>query len=104
MTDSVAVFGDGVVTIPESIVEELNMSGSIPVDLPPNVAAELQVTGMQGFKAQIEQIRGVGLMATGVLQASMARNFDKVGTEEARALSGLNSTPLGAPSGNKAQA
>lgn len=102
MTTAAAVAGDGVLTIPVTSLEGVKMAD--PVDLPPNVAAELQVTGMQGFKAQIEQIRGVGLMATGVLQASMARNFDKVGTEEARALSGLNSTPLGAPSGNKAQA
>lgn len=80
------------------------MSGVSPIDLPPNVAAEMQLAGVQGFKLQIEQVRGVGLMSTGVLQAAMARNFDKVGTEEARALSGLNNTPLGAPSGNKAQA
>lgn len=100
MTDSAAVAGDGVVTIPGSLLEGCQMSG--PVDLPPNVAAELQVTGIQGFKLQIEQTRGVGLMATGVLQAAMARNFDKIGTEEARALSGLNNTPLGPPSGNKA--
>lgn len=103
MTDSVAVFGDGVVTIPENIVEDRNMSGTSPIDLPPNVAAEMQVTSMQGFKLQIEQVRGVGMMSTGVLQAAMARNFDKVGTEEARALSGLNNAPLGPPSGNKAQ-
>ena len=81
------------------------MSGQIgPIDLPPNVASSLQIDAVGGINARNQQIGAIGVMATGVLQAAMARNFDKLGTEEARALSGLNNTPLGAPSGNKAQA
>lgn len=102
--EATAVFGDGVITIPVSGPCEENCEMSGPIDLPPNVASSLQIDAVGGINARNQQIGAIGVMATGVLQAAMARNFDKLGTEEARALSGLNNTPLGAPSGNKAQA
>ena len=76
---------------------------SAPIDLPPNVAMQLQLGAMQAAERISAQNAAISQMAAGVLQAAMARNFDKLGTEEARALSGLNNTPLGAPSGNKTQ-
>jgi hypothetical protein len=76
---------------------------SSPIDLPPNVATQLQLEAMNRTGAINAQNMSISQMAAGVLQAAMARNFDKLGTEEARALSGLNNTPLGPPSGNKTQ-
>lgn len=74
------------------------------IDLPSNVATQLQLEAMNRTGAINAQNMAISQMAAGVLQAAMARNFDKLGSEEARALSGLNNTPIGAPSGNKAQA
>jgi len=68
-----------------------------PVDLPPNVAAQLQLESVQNGQITTNQGRQVSQMANAVLQAAMARNFDKIGTEEARAISGVNATPIAGP-------
>jgi hypothetical protein len=73
------------------------MSDGSPIDLPSNVAAQIQLAAMNAANAITQQNLGITQMAAGVLQAAMARNFDKMGSEEARAISGLNATPLGSP-------
>jgi hypothetical protein len=87
--------GDGVVTI--VIPDEGKQIMADPVDLPPNVAAQLQQESIGNIQMTNASGRGISQMAAGVLQAAMARNFDKLGTEEARAISGLNATPIGGP-------
>lgn len=86
--------GDGVLTITIP-VEEKKMAD--PIDLPSNVAAQLQLESMQNGQITTNQGRQISQMANGVLQAAMARNFDKIGTEEARAVSGINATPIAGP-------
>ena len=98
-----AVFGDGVITIPIPICSGDNEMSVTSIDLPPNVATQLQLEAMQRSGAINAQNMSISQMAAGVLQAAMAKMFDKIGSEEARAISGLNNTPIGAPSGNKAQ-
>ena len=87
--------GDGVVTIAMPEQEKKTMGD--PVDLQPNVAAQLQQESIGNIQMTNASGRGISQMAAGVLQAAMARNFDKLGTEEARAISGLNATPIGGP-------
>lgn len=86
--------GDGVVTI---VIPDEEKIMADPVDLPPNVAAQLQQESIGNIQMTNASGRGISQMAAGVLQAAMARNFDKLGTEEARAISGLNATPIGGP-------
>jgi len=88
--------GDGVATIPIDSPAQESRSMN-PIDLPPNVAAQLQLESMQNGQITTNQGRQISQMATGVLQAAMARNFDKIGTEEARAVSGINATPIAGP-------
>jgi hypothetical protein len=70
---------------------------SDPIDLPPNVAAAMQLQSVENAQITTNQGRQVSQMANAVLQAAMARNFDKIGTEEARAVSGINATPIAGP-------
>ena len=97
MSDPTPIVGDGVVSFPGAVIGVSAMTS--PIDLPPNVAAALQLGAMNTAERIASQNAAISQMAAGVLQAAMARNFDKLGTEEARALSGLNNTALGAPSG-----
>ena len=94
-TTDTPIPGDGVVTIEMPEQEKKTMGD--PVDLPPNVAAQLQQESIGNIQMTNASGRGISQMAAGVLQAAMARNFDKLGTEEARAISGLNATPIGGP-------
>lgn len=94
-TSATPVPGDGVATIVLPGDEGKKMAD--PIDLPPNVAAQLQLESMQNGQITTNQGRQISQMATGVLQAAMARNFDKIGTEEARAVSGINATPIAGP-------
>lgn len=96
-----------VITIDVPVIpeEKFEMSGQFaPIDLPPNLASQQLARAADGVGMMTEALRGTLTMAVGSLQAGIAKDANKIGTEEARALSGLNSTPLGAPSGNKAQA
>lgn len=95
MPTETPIVGDGVVTIQMPEQEKKKMAD--PVDLPPNVAAQLQQESIGNIQMTNASGRGISQMAAGVLQAAMARNFDKLGTEEARAISGLNATPIGGP-------
>jgi len=93
--NALPVPGDGVATIVLP-GEGVSMAGE-SIDLPPNVAAQLQLESVQNGQITTNQGRQVSQMANAVLQAAMARNFDKIGTEEARAVSGINATPIAGP-------
>lgn len=92
---STPIPGDGVLTIqiPGKEVEKM----SDPIDLPPNVAAQIQTESVLNAQITTNQGRQVSQMANAVLQAAMARNFDKIGTEESRAISGVLATPVAGP-------
>lgn len=77
------------------------MAAEGQIDLPPNVGTQLQLESIQNGQMTNAQGRAIAQMATGVLQAAMARNFDKLGTEEARAISGLNATPIAGPANSQ---
>lgn len=94
LTDT-AIPGDGVVTI-ETPIEEHEMPAE-PIDLPPNVAAELQLESVGNIQANNRDGRNVGTIAMGVLQAAAARNFDELGVTESRATSGVIATPVASP-------
>jgi len=91
MTDP--VIGDGVVSIPVNEVNEM----ADPIDLPSNVAAQLQLESVGNVQANNQSGRAVSTAAMGVLQAAMARNFDELGTVESRATSGVMATPIAPP-------
>lgn len=94
-TTQTPIPGDGVLTIQIPGKEDSKMPD--PIDLPPNVAAQLQTESVMNAQITTNQGRQISQMATGVLQAAMARNFDKIGTEESRAISGVLATPVAGP-------
>lgn len=92
--------GDGVVSVPVVVDEPVKGKRMAdPIDLPPNVAAQLQLESISNGQMTNSQGRAIATMATGVLQASMARNFDELDAVEGRSVSGLISTPIGSPAG-----
>ena len=68
-----------------------------PVDLPPNVAASMQLETAGNIQANNQSGRAVSTGAMGVLQAAMARNFDQLDAVESRATSGIMATPIAGP-------
>ena len=67
------------------------------IDLPENVAQQLQMESVANIQANNRDGRNVSTTALGVLQAAAARNFDELGISESRANSGLIATPIAAP-------
>ena len=68
-----------------------------PIDLPSNVAAQLQLESVGNVQANNRDGRNISTTAMGVLQAAMARNFDELGVVESRASSGIVATPIAGP-------
>jgi hypothetical protein len=98
MSDSIfqtAVFGDGVLTV--SIHERDEEMAADGVDLPSNIAAQLQLESIGNIQANNRDGRNVSTTALGVLQAASARNFDELGAVESRATSGVIATPVASP-------
>lgn len=90
------VTGDAV-TIPFSEIGD-EMAGE-QIDLPPNVASELMANTVGNIQLANARQRDAAGTASHVLQAYQAQAFGEVGTLEGRAVSGVNNTDLGAPSG-----
>ena len=91
------VVGDGVVTIPIPTQQPEEKCMPEPIDLPPNVGAQLQLESIGNVQMTNANGRAVANMAIGVLQAAMARNFDELGAEEGKSVSGLMATPIASP-------
>lgn len=89
--------GDGILTIEIPGTVERPKTMADPIDLPPNVASQIQAESVMNAQITTNQGRQISQMANGVLQAAMARNFDKIGTEESRAISGVLATPVAGP-------
>lgn len=94
-SEETPIIGDGVVTIPAEPIEEKKMAD--PIDLPSNVGAQLQLESIGNIQMTNANGRAVANMAIGVLQAAMARNFDELGAEEGKSVSGLMATPIASP-------
>lgn len=86
---------DGVVTLPILSTEDLEMSQGI--DLPPSVAQAMLTESSGNIQAANAQGRNTFVLASGSLQAGIARTHNEIGAEESRALSGLMATPVAAP-------
>ena len=67
------------------------------MDIPDNVAQEIITETAGNIQANNRQGRDTFTVASGVLQAAMARNFDELGVTESRANSGLIATPIASP-------
>jgi len=94
LTANAPVHGDGAVTI---LLPEEEQLMTAPIDLPPNVAAQLQLESVGNVQANNRDGRNIATAALGVLQAAAARNFDELGTVESRATSGVLATPIAGP-------
>lgn len=95
MTEETPVIGDGKSTIPIPFEEREEMPD--PIDLAPNVAAQLQTETVGNIQQNNALNRNVAGVAMGVLQSAAARNFDELGTLESRANSGVLATPIAGP-------
>lgn len=90
-----AIIGDGVLTLETPINGECEMPE--PIDLPSNVAAQLQLESVGNIQANNRDGRNISTTAVGVLQSAAARNFDELGAVESRATSGVIATPIASP-------
>jgi len=71
------------------------------IDLPENVTGAIIKAGSESFQALMTDINANGAHIHNVTRGSIFRKFDEVGTLEGRATSGVNSSPLGAPSADE---
>lgn len=85
--------GVSVVPTPTGTEEPKKMAA----DLPDAVASQLMTETVGNLQATNAHSRNIATMATGVLQAAMARNFDELGSVESRATSGVMATPIASP-------
>lgn len=66
-------------------------------DLPAAVADTILTEAVLNGQAASQNARNIAGIASGVLQAAAARNFDELGTVESRANSGIIGTPVAGP-------
>lgn len=98
MTDSdsgTPVVGDGVLTLPPSTNED---DMRMAIDIPENVAGNMMVLAAGQVQQGTGRMNGVFDAAMGAIAGTIQSNFSEVGVLEGRAVSGVNATPLGAPS------
>lgn len=85
------IIGDGVVTLP---IEE----GVMPaVDLPEAVASQMLAETSGNIQNNNRQGRDTFTLASGALQAGVAKTLNELGPVESRAVSGVMATPVAAP-------
>ena len=82
---------DGVVTIP------IGGKDMAAVDLPESVASQLMTESVGNIQAANRQGRDTFIMASGALQAGIARVHNELDPAESRAVSGLMATPIASP-------
>ncbi len=88
------VIGDGVLSIPLESDEE---NQQMPLDLPASMGQYLLSETTGNIQANNRDGRSMSSIAVGVLQFAAARDFDELGTVEARANSGVMATPIAPP-------
>lgn len=92
---STAIPGDGIVTLPFFFEEDIQMSGGI--DLPPSVAQAMLAESSGNIQSANAQARNTFTLASGSLQAGIAKTHNELGPIESRAVSGVMATPLASP-------
>lgn len=93
MTD--AAPGDGVVSLPILSLEETEMPG---IDLPEGVGQVMMTETAANIQANNRQGRDTFTMASGAMQAGVAKTLNELGPVESRAVSGVMASPIGPPS------
>jgi len=94
------VVGDGVSTIPHEGSDNSNGEGigeMAAVDLPESVASQLMTESVGNIQAANRQGRDTFVMASGALQAGIAKTHNELGPVESRAVSGVMATPVAYP-------
>jgi hypothetical protein len=86
------VIGDGVVTLPPE--KEKKMPA---VDLPESVASQLLTESIGSIQNNNRQGRDTFTLASGALQAGIAKTLNELGPVESRAVSGVMATPVAGP-------
>ena len=89
----VAVFGDGVLTIPIEVQETDEMSN----DLPANIFTLKLSESADNMTANNRDGRNLGTAAIGSLTAGIAKTHNELGPAESRAISGVMATPVAGP-------
>lgn len=87
--------GDGVVTLPVEIKEdEMPEKG---VDLPESVAQQMMTETAGNIQAANLQARSIFALASGALQAGIAKTHNELGPVESRAVGAVMATPIASP-------
>lgn len=97
MTDSAAVAGDGILTIPVNALEDFEMSTPGGIDIPAGVGQMMMVETTGNIQASNRNSRGVFDAVMGALAGTVQTNFAEVGTLESKAAQGIYGTPLASP-------
>ena len=84
------VIGDGVITFPDGEPE-------MPVQLGDALSELLLGETAGNIQADNRRGRDTTTLASGFLQAGMAKQFNEIGPVESRAVSGVMATPVAAP-------
>jgi hypothetical protein len=86
------VVGDGVVTLPPRKEKKMPQ-----IDLPDNVASITLKESVDNMQANNRQGRDTFTLASGALQAGIAKTLNELGPVESRAVSGVMATPVAGP-------
>lgn len=98
---SEATPGDGVVTVPVEVEEEEMPDTSS--DLSPNMMNLLLSESAANMQNSNEQARNTFNLASGALQAGIAKTHNELGPVESRAVSGVMGTPVAGPTNPQGQ-
>ncbi len=88
------MIGDGFVTLPILDIEEIMAEG---IDLPPTVAQSMLTETSGNIQANNREGRNTFTLASGALQAGVAKTLNELGPVESRAVSGVMATPVASP-------
>lgn len=91
MTDSVAVAGDGVLTIPATV------SGVIAMDISANYGSLLMNESAASIQLSNNLARQQSQIANGVLQANTVKDSAEVGLIEGKTAGNIFATPSASP-------
>ena len=87
------IIGDGVVTLPP-----IDRKKTMPqIDLPDNVASITLKESVDNMQSNNRQGRDTFTLASGALQAGIAKTLNELGPVESRSVSGVMATPIAGP-------
>lgn len=85
---------DGELEIPTTNESEISV---MAIDLSPNVANQLLTETVGNIQGTNNDARASAQLANAHLRFAASRNFDEVGVNESRAVSGVMATPVASP-------